>query len=165
MKKWECRDLGEPHEFLQMNIHREGCKIYIDQRSYLDKVLERCGMINAKPAHTPLPQGYHPEKNDAPVDPEMRSHFQMVIGSLLYLMIGTWPNISYAVTQLAQQSANPSKEYLEKALCICCYLLGTADYSLVYDGDSGKGIIACTDSDWGQDKITGHSQTGFTLSL
>jgi hypothetical protein len=165
MKKWECRDLGEPHEFLQMNIHREGCKIYIDQRSYLDKVLERCGMINAKPARTPLPQGYHPEKNDAPVDPEMRSHFQMVIGSLLYLMIGTWPDISYAVTQLAQQSANPSKEYLEKALCICCYLLGTADYSLVYDGDSGKGIIACTDSDWGQDKITGHSQTGFYLKL
>jgi hypothetical protein len=90
-----------------MNICREGRKIYIDQRSYLDKVLEHCGMINAKPAHTPLPQGYYPEKNDAPVDPEMRSHFQMVIGSLLYLMIGTWPDISYAVTQLARQSANP----------------------------------------------------------
>ena len=36
---------------------------------------------------------------------------------------------------------------------------------LVYDGETGKGIIACTDSDWGQDKITGHSQTGFYLKL
>ena len=58
-------------------------------------------MINAKPACTPLPQGYYPEKNDAPIKPEMRTHFQMVIGLLLYLMIGTWPDISYAVTQLA----------------------------------------------------------------
>jgi hypothetical protein len=54
-----------------MNIHREGRKIYIDQQSYLDKVLECCGMINAQPARTPLPQGYYPEKNDAPIDPEM----------------------------------------------------------------------------------------------
>jgi hypothetical protein len=31
MKKWDCRDLREPREFLQMNIHREGRKIYINQ--------------------------------------------------------------------------------------------------------------------------------------
>ena len=31
-------------------------------------------------------------------------------------MIGTQPDISYTVTQLAQQSANPSKQHLEKAL-------------------------------------------------
>jgi hypothetical protein len=34
-------------------------------------------------------------------------------------MIGTWPDILYAVTQLARQSANLSKEHLEKALYIC----------------------------------------------
>jgi hypothetical protein len=51
-------------------------------------------------------------------------------------MIDTRSNISYAVTQLARQSANLSKEHLEKALYICLYLLGTANYSLVYDGDS-----------------------------
>ena len=101
MKKWECQDLGEPCEFLQMNIHREGRCIYIDQWNYLDKVLEHCGMINAKPARMPLPQGYYPEKNNAPVNPEMRTQFQMVIGLLLYLMIGTRPDISYAITQLA----------------------------------------------------------------
>ena len=101
MKKWECQDLGEPCEFLQMNIHREGRCIYIDQWNYLDKVLEHCGMINAKSARMPLPQGYYPEKNNAPVNPEMRTQFQMVIGLLLYLMIGTRPDISYAVTQLA----------------------------------------------------------------
>ena len=80
-------------------------------------------------------------------------------------MIGTCPDISYVMTQLACQSANPSKEHLKKALYICWYLLGTSDYSLIYDGDSSKGLITCTDSDWGQDKITNHSQTGFYLKL
>ena len=80
-------------------------------------------------------------------------------------MIGTRPDISYAVTQLARMSANPSEEHLNKALYICRYLLGTRDYSLVYNGKSGKGIIACTDSDWGQDKVTSHSQTGFYLKF
>ena len=148
-----------------MNIHWEGRHFYIDQWKYLNKVLERCRMINAKHTCTPLSQGYYPEKNDAPTNPEMRTCFQTVIGSLLYLMIGTRPDLSYTVTQLAQQSANPSKEHLKKALYICRYLLGTADYLLVYDGETGKGIIACTDSDWDQDKITGHSQTGFYLKL
>ena len=31
------------------------------------------------------------------------------------------------------------------------YLLGTQDYKLVYDGASGKGFLAFTDSDWGAD--------------
>ena len=71
-------------------------------------------------------------------------------------MIGTRPDISYVVTQPAYQSTNPSKDHLEKALYICLYLLGTSYYSLIYNSESGKNLIACTDSGWGQDKITGH---------
>jgi len=71
MKRWECCDLGEAKEFLRMNIHRNGCHLHIDQHEYLEKVLERCGMINAKPARTPLPQGYQLEKNIAPINPEL----------------------------------------------------------------------------------------------
>jgi len=100
MKRWECRDLGEAKEFLRMNIHRDGCRLHIDQRKYLEKVLEHCGMINTKPARTPLPQGYQPEKNTAPINPELQMRFQTVIGSLLYLMLGTRPDIAYAVMQM-----------------------------------------------------------------
>jgi hypothetical protein len=165
MKKWECRDLGETREFLRMNIRRDGRRLHIDQCEYLEKVLERCGMINAKPARTPLPQGYQPEKSTAPVNMELRTRFQTVIGSLLYLMLGTRPDIAYAVTQMARMSANPTKEHLDKALYICRYLIGTREYSLVYDGTSGNGLTACTDSDWGADPDTRHSQTGFYIKL
>ena len=40
-------------------------------------------------------------------------------------MLGTRPDIAFAVTKLAQYAANPSKDHLDKALYICRYLIGT----------------------------------------
>ena len=165
MAKWECRDLGDAKEFLRMRITRKGQIIAIDQVAYLEKVLERTGMTNAKPAATPLPAGYYPEPNEGEVDPDLRQRYQVVIGSLLYIMLGTRPDIAFAVTKLAQFSANPSDEHLKKALHVCRYLAGTKDYRLVYDGRKGEGINAMTDSDWGSDPTTRRSQTGYFVSL
>ena len=46
--------------------------VAIDQCKYLKKVLEHYGMINAKPAHTPLPEGYKPSTSTAPINPELQ---------------------------------------------------------------------------------------------
>lgn len=165
MRLWECRDLGDCTEFLGMRISYVGTSIHIDQSTYLDTILERCGMTNAKVAHTPLPAGYNPEANDAAVNPSLRSRFQMVIGSLLYLMLGSRPDIAFAITKLAQHSANPSQDHLNKALYICRYLQGTRTYTLEYTGSAGMGLLAFVDSDWGSDPNTRHSQTGYALKF
>src|SRR5580700_11827621 len=91
MKIWETRDLGEVTEFLRMRITRAGNSIHIDQTKYLETVLQRCGMQNAKSAATPLPAGYVPTISVEATSPELRSRYQTVIGSLLYLMLGTRP--------------------------------------------------------------------------
>ena len=165
MKQWETRDLGEVTEFLRMRITREGSKIHIDQTKYLETVLQRCGMTASKPATTPLPAGYVPQISGTNASPELRSRYQTVIGSLLYLMLGTRPDISFAVTKLAQHAANPSEDHLSKALYICRYLVGTSKYRLTYDGESGSGISACTDSDWASDDTSRRSQTGYFIKL
>ena len=116
MHKWECQDLGEPKEFLRMHITHKGHAIHLDQCAYLQKVIEHCSMLNAKSASTPLLAGYYPTKNTEPIDVEFCSCFQMVIGSLLYLMLGTRPDIAFAVTHLSRHSANPSQDHLNKAL-------------------------------------------------
>jgi len=106
-------------------------------------------MLNTKSTSTPLPAGYYAAKNTEPVDAELHSHFQTVIGSLLYLMLGTRPDIAFVVMHLLRHATNPSQDHLNKVLYICHYLIGTSTYSLVYNGGSGAGLIACTDSDWG----------------
>ena len=165
MAIWETRDLGDVTEFLHMRITQKGSKISIDQCTYLEKVLERCGMQNAKSALTPLPAGYVPSPSETSATTELRSRYQTVIGSLLYLMLGSRPDIAFAVTKLAQYAANPSKEHLDKALYICHYLVGTSKYQLTYDGNSGEGISACTDSDWASDPTERQSQSGYFVRM
>ena len=153
-KIWETQDLGDVTEFLHMRITQSGIKIHLDQCTYLETVLQQCGMQNAKSAAMPLLARYVPTLSVGAPNLEIQSRFQTVIGSLLYLMLGTCLDIAFAVTKLAQHAANPSKEHLEQALYICCYLVGTSKYRLMYDGTSGKGISACTDSDWASDNST-----------
>ena len=80
-------------------------------------------------------------------------------------MLGTRPDIAFAVTKLAQFAADPLQEHLDKALYICCYLVGTQDYRLTYDGSSKEGLSACTDSDWASDKDSRCSQSGYFVKL
>ena len=80
-------------------------------------------------------------------------------------MLGTRPDIAFAVTKLAQHSANPSEDHVQKALYICRYLQGTRSYKLEYTGKNGLGLVAFTDSDWGSDPNDRRSQTGYILKL
>ena len=119
------------------------------------------GMSNARGATTPLPAGYVPVKSKEQCSPVFRKTYQSIIGSLLYIMLGTRPDITYAVTKLAQFAANPLKEHMSKAQYICRYLNSTPNYSLVYDGSGDEGIIAFMDSDWPDDPIKRRSITGY----
>jgi hypothetical protein len=167
MNSWECRDLGSPTEFLSMRIKRKDGRIYLDQTNYLDKILEHFGMTNARPARTPMVEGYYPRPNEGEANPELRQLFQSIIGSLMYLMLRTRPDIAYAVVKLSKFAANPTQEHVNEALYIIKYLVGTRDYALVYDGSSGlsEGLIAYTNSDYAQDPTHRKSQTGDIILL
>jgi hypothetical protein len=81
-------------------------------------------------------------------------------------MIGTWPDIAFAVTALSRHSANPSQDHLNKTLYICCYLVGTKNYSLIYNGQiQENGVIACTNSDWAANPIDQWSIIGHFVKL
>ena len=124
-----------------MHVKRQGFDVIIDQVDYLKKVLERFQMTNAKPTQTPLPSNWDPKENKGKATAAEITRYQSIIGSLLYLMIGTRPDISYAVTHLSQFSTNPSEDHYKAAMHICCYLAGTQDYSLVYGHSTNKGLM------------------------
>ena len=148
-----------------MNITRKRGKILIDQEAYLETVLKRFSMENCRPADTPLPSGYLPVPNASPVNPQLRQQYQQVIGSLLYLELGTRPDIAFAVTKMATFAANPSQTHLDKALYICRYLRGTSKYAIVYNGKEGEGLEAFTDSDWGTEPKDRKSISGYFFKL
>ena len=115
-KRYEMSDLGEITSYLGICITRDRSlrRLEIDQSGYLTDVLERFGMMNATSHNTPLPAGAdeHLVKFEGQASASEIKNFQSLIGSLLYLQIGTRPDISFAVSRLVQYSANPSPQHL-----------------------------------------------------
>ena len=110
----------EGDEDLRMKIVRDrnSKKLIIDQIDYAKKVVERFGQQNAKPTYVPLPVGYQPKANEGTAKPEQRSYYQSIIGSLLYLALGTRPDIVHAVIMMSQFMVNPSEDHINKGLHI-----------------------------------------------
>ena len=103
MARWECYDLGETTEFLGMHISRDrkNQKIFIDQYEYLEKVLA-CFNIVTNPTHTPKPSEFSFKPNEKQCDPKFHQKYQQLVGSLIYLIIGSRLDIGFAVIKLAQ---------------------------------------------------------------
>ena len=74
------------------------------------------------------------------------------IGSFLYLILKTHPNLAFVVTQMVKFAHNPSEEHLTKARHIMCYPTVTCKYTLDYDGSSDGGLYSYCDSSYGDDR-------------
>jgi hypothetical protein len=97
------KDLGAAGSYLGFQIRRDCTKnlISIDQESYIESALQRFGMADAKSAPTPLPSGIDLVASKEPCTSTFWSQYQQIIGTLLYIALGTRPDIAYAVTRLS----------------------------------------------------------------
>ena len=68
----------------------------------------------------------------------------------MYAMLGTRPDIAYAVSLINRYSANPTSAHWNAVIRIFRYLRGTVHYELVYKG-SLKDLSGYIDSDWAGD--------------
>nr|GEZ81919.1 retrovirus-related Pol polyprotein from transposon TNT 1-94 [Tanacetum cinerariifolium] len=75
------------------------------------------------------------------------------VGSLMYLMMCTRPDIAYAVSIVSRYLANPGKNHWEAVKWILKYLRGTANVGLVYgtNRDNHMDVIGFVDSDYAKD--------------
>jgi hypothetical protein len=100
--KFQMRDLGSASTFLGMQITRDRSKklLMIDQQAYTEGIITRFNMHNSKPRHTPLPEGIHLEKraSDFKAEAFQWTFYQQMISGLIYLIIGTRPNIAWSTS-------------------------------------------------------------------
>jgi hypothetical protein len=152
-KHYEITDLGEISSYLGICImcDRHKKHIEIDQTGYIKDILNCFGMADANPHCTLLPAGAetHLIKYNGQASQSNIKEYQSVVSSLLYVQIGTWPDISFAVLHLAQYAANPSSDHMHLAKYILSYLLGTVDMRICYDGAKGEGPFGYSDSSLG----------------
>ena len=144
--------------------------VLLNQHGYIDVLLDRFDMSEAKPAPTPFPSGTKLTKDDCPTDNEARKEmerypFHALIGSLLYLTIWTRPDIAYHVNALAQFTSNPGYHHWKLGTHILRYLKGTRDLCLTLSASEFPfKVTGYADADWGSSEGR-KSTTGYAFTL
>jgi hypothetical protein len=92
-----------------------------------------------------------------------------VIGSLMYAMVCTRPNIAHAVGVLSRYMSKPWKEHWTIVKRFFRYLRGTASYGLCYEGIPGLDrvvdIHGFVDVDWDGDLDHRRSTSRYVFNL
>ncbi|KAK4411836.1 Retrovirus-related Pol polyprotein from transposon TNT 1-94 [Sesamum angolense] len=105
-QEFDMKDLGAATKILGMEIHRDrgSRKLWLSQRGYVEKVLDRFGMSKAKPVSTPLANHFKLSIEQCPkIDREVEDMAKMpyasAVGCLMYAMVCTSPDLAQAVSQ------------------------------------------------------------------
>ena len=98
---------------LEISIERRGDLILINQKNYIEKLINEFQHLNeSKPVEIPI-QPNHRLRNDLTGETEELRQlinptlYRQAIGSLIYLMTATRPDISYAVSFLSRFMQEP----------------------------------------------------------
>ena len=145
---------------MEITCDQVACMITIDQWQYIQKILEHFRLENAWSVSTPMAINIKLPKKETPeVD---QCLYQSMLGSLMYVVIRTQPNIMFTVHYLSQFSVAPGSEHIMALKCIYRYLNGTWDLRITFHGNQiGDDIIRFTDSDWAGDVNSWRSVSGY----
>lgn len=147
---------------LQIDRNREAGTLKIHQASYVRKILERFNMAECRAIATPSDVALKLKKSE--VAEQLDVPYMEAVGSLMYAMTGTRPDIAYAVGKVAQFMANPGPNHWTAAKHIFRYLRGTAERGITYRA-SGQALAGYSDSDYAGDLDRRRSTSGYVFLL
>ena len=168
---FEMKDLGPAKQILGMKISRDRSVVTLNlsQELYIEKVLSRFRVNDAKPRNTPLENHFKLPKEQSPKTAEERDHMTLVpyasaVVSLMYAMVCTRPDIAHAVRVVNRYMVNPGKEHWEAVKWLLRYLRGTSSTSLCF----GKGNVTLqgfVDDDFGGYVDSSKSTSGYIYTI
>ena len=112
------KDLGEAAYILGIKIYRDRSRrlIGLSQSTYLDKVLKKFKMDQAKKGFLPVLQGVRLSKTQCPTTAEDREKMKGVpyasaIGSIMYAMLCTRPDVCLAISLAGRYQSNSGVDH------------------------------------------------------
>ena len=113
-KNFSMKDLGEATYVLGICIYEVKSRrlLGLSQSMYIDTIVKRFSMKNSKKGFIPMRHGDQISKEYSPKTPEDRVLMEKIlyasaIGSIMYAMLCTRPNVAYALSVMSRFQANP----------------------------------------------------------
>ncbi|GAA5945989.1 hypothetical protein JCM1841_004388, partial [Sporobolomyces salmonicolor] len=169
-EQYRIKDLGDASCILGIDlVRRPDGSVFLSQKAYLETMLARLGQATCHTASTPMipNQQLVPVPTDSVDDPSLRRRYLQAVGSLMYAMLGTRPDLAYSVGVLGRFSSRPSPVHCAAVVRVCQYIKGSLNIGLLYSPSDSPigGFNAYSDSDWGACPTTSRLTMGFAFIL
>ena len=146
-KHFKIKDMGNPKLVVGLEVIRDERRgtTEVSQGHFIDELAIRYHQETAPTSPTPLSSGFVFTSEDSlstGTDKEEMSHilYHSLVGALMYIMISTCPDISFAVGCLSQYLINPGKPHWDQALHVLNYLRATRNLVVSYSRNSIGGL-------------------------
>ena len=142
---------------IRVQCDRPNRRLSLDQVEYAKRVLAR--FIHKDSSHlrarTPFPtKSVFANKEDQTGRVKTVKAFQSAVGALMYLMMGTRPDLAYAIGKLGSFAANPSDKHIKLIRRVFFYLVETKHLHLRYQPESldpvDYSVYGYSDSDFAE---------------
>ncbi|KAE8715770.1 hypothetical protein F3Y22_tig00110160pilonHSYRG00432 [Hibiscus syriacus] len=155
-QEFDMKDLGAAKKILGMEIcrDRDSRKLWLSQRGYVKKMLERFAMSSAKPVSTPLANHFKLSseqcpKTDKEAEDMAKVSYSNVVGYLMYAMVCTRLDLAHVVSQVCKYMSKPGKQHWEAVKWIFRYLKGTVGHGIVFGSQRDNPlVVGYVDSDY-----------------
>ncbi|XP_021745103.1 uncharacterized protein LOC110711040 [Chenopodium quinoa] len=126
-------------------------------------MLEKLGMLDSKPASTPMVLTEHlTALTGTPL--AVPKDYRAAVGSLQYLIL-TRPDVAFAVNRLSQFMHCPTTAHWTALKRLLRYLSGTLDKGITIYRDTSPILYAFSDADWAGDRDDYTSTMGYVVVL
>lgn len=167
---FEMKDIGPATECLRMRINQStnGDRIEVNQSAYIREMLAKFNMTDCNPISTPVDPNQELTKGMSPKTKEEADEmagipYQEAVGSILYLVQCTRPDLAFAVNNVSRFNQNPGKAHWSAVKRIFRYLKGTVDKQLVYRSAANSDVRGFSDADFSNDIDDRRSCTGYVF--
>ena len=168
-KHWEITDHGPIRWFLGFKIKRDrkSRTIAINQRAYIEKMVEKFSLTNAKRVSTPMDPNVQFSVDQCPSSTNQLARmkgipYSQAIGSVLWPVVVSRPDAAYAIGILSQFIQNPGLAHWQALKRLISYLGWTKDLWLTFGGRSEILLQGFSDADWASNKHR-HSISGYSF--
>jgi hypothetical protein len=136
--------------------HNDSGGYNISQQHYLEELLKELNMQDCKPSTTPMSKGEvnaftTGDTEGKKLDTNNHALYRQIVGKLMYVMVGTRPDLAYILSILERFTTAPDTYYMALAKCILVYVKVTINYQLHYKRGSGSAtptLMGYVDSDY-----------------
>jgi hypothetical protein len=171
--EFDMEDLGEATFVLGIEIirNRPARSITITQSAYIRSILEKHPTGDNHKQAIPMETSARHTKatGDYQASTQTIKAYQSAVGSIMFAMLCTRPDIAYSVAILSKFAQNPTPDHQKAVQRVLRYLRGTSHLGITYTGITPRTdepeLTGYCDSDWAADRDDRISVTGYAFLL